>query len=206
MGSDKEEESPLDKVSGAVDGLLKSVGLLDIVLGAPPIYFAWVLFRDDISDIFPSTDSPWLDALLLACAASAIGMGMSLLIGICMAIGRIFQSGRRKEVRIIGNALSTKFHLAPIEDDDPIDYGAAFLAQKNAKLFQDVDAARTRARACYGFAISLFILFALNHYKDIPFQIPLLVKIGALVFFLVIGFFHQRDYHATLKIALKQLI
>ncbi|WP_146010200.1 hypothetical protein [Burkholderia sp. WAC0059] len=129
---------------------------------------------------------------------------MSLLIGLFMAVGRILDGSRIKEIKRVSEIAAKNINAQPVDGDDPINYGVALLNQKSEKLYKDVDATRTRARACYGFSVdvAIFALLAGESGSDIR---PYLWMCVAFIVFVIMGFLHQKDYHSTLCISLKQI-
>ncbi|MFM0243651.1 hypothetical protein [Paraburkholderia sediminicola] len=199
----EKEESPLSKVTGAIDGLLQSVGVLDVVLGVPPLYFGWVFFNKNIATTFPSTGSVWIDALILACAASSIGMAMSLLIAFMMVIGRKINRGRIRELGGAINWLTQAERDRVISNYGQVDCVELYVRRKSERLSIFVDAIRTRARACYGFSLDLIVFCVLS--QIVGASVHYLWWIVGVVVLYVAGIAYQYDYHSTLLTAALQI-
>jgi hypothetical protein len=118
-----------DDLKESLTEFLKVLGLLDLVTGALGLYavFDWLRGSRVFIDLFPSTGTPLIDLVLLACVAALvgkiIGIAAEIALGIVELVAERVQKRYMEEIR---GALKT---LAPGATADALHLGEEIVSQ-----------------------------------------------------------------------------
>jgi hypothetical protein len=204
-----EAKEPVDpeNVKEIASGFLSTLGLLDLILGGLALYWVSLWIGAGTAKLFPSTNLPIVDTVLLASAAALVGKVIILMVNSIMAVVDsclLKHSTYYKE-------LTSALELYWLNRGDPqhkVDRSlerAMNCLENDAPLqAQAVERIGTAAVFAYG-AFILAILYALYLYsQSIGIVWVVILSICVVVFF-VLGFFEQIDQIVQATIRLEHL-
>jgi hypothetical protein len=195
-----ESSGPLDKAKESTDELLKGIGLLEIIVGALYLYLFYLWSGGKVASFVVGTGWAWIDGLLLASAAAALGVLNSLPIAIVVAIYRTIRRSSRNDLELALKHWTIKPTAPILATDDKIDLAAAICALQAPVLYRKAEEARLRARAAAGF-VAVGIGFMSLAFRQSGYAWALII-LAFILAMLLVGCLHYGDYLHALRLAL----
>jgi len=213
--ADNEGPSTAGEAKALAQDFLGSLGLVDLVLGGIALYGMRLFYGREITELFPSTGTGFIDIGLLAIGAALVGRVLELFVATIMGASSWFIAERNLlgyRARIEA-ALSAKGLLAssspptpPVSGNrkDPVGLGCYYVIRNDSTQRDVLERLRIGITLCYSASI-LGVLYVIHFGRaNAPRSVVFLAVFG-VVSLLVRGFLEQLDYFKSLAERLEVL-
>jgi hypothetical protein len=210
--ADKEGPSTAGEAKALAQDFLGSLGLVELVLGGVALYGMRLFYGAEITQLFPSTGTGFVDIGLLAIGAALLGRVLELFVATIMGASSWFIAERNLlgyRVRIEA-ALRAKGLLAssspPVSGDrkDPVGLGCYYVIRNDSTQRDVLERLRIGITLCYSASI-LGVPYVIHFGRaNAPRSVVFLAVFGVVIL-LVRGFLEQLDYFKSLAERLEVL-
>jgi hypothetical protein len=208
-----EEKGVAEEAKGLADQFVGALGLLDLVAGGIALYWLRLVAGDGAARAFPSTGFEFVDVALLACAASIVGKGVTL-VGYGIMASRERRAESSRPYRALRVALGLPADAPEGERTksaaDPVDLALEIVAARAPARVAGIE--RIQGTALFSYCACVLALpyaaYLLWRRDVLGSMVWALfvggLTLGALVMW-YLGYVYQRHFYGVLAAALEAL-